>query len=395
MPVARYRIHVEQAMLDDLHARLKRARFSQLPDVSGWERGTRTDVLRELAWYWHEQFSWHKQAAVLNAMPLYTTRVAGHTLHFVHQRSRDKGALPVLLLHGWPDSFYRYHRVVDEFANPTADGVAGFHVVVPSLPGFPLTGNEKFDDDTQPLRKTAQLVWNLMVSLGYERFAVAGGDTGGTVAQLMALDHPHSVAALYLSDLGSRALQIDPKYLTKAETSYIERVQQQYASDGAYEALQRSRPRALAPALQDSPIALASWILDRFHAWSDHNGSMYSVFSRDELLTNIMLYWTTGTMTSSMLLYQRESRSPSIASHSFISTPTAFALYPRDIGGVPPRQLGERIANVQRWSEMPHGGHFGAWEVPELFINDIRAFLGDFRSAASTSADVDVTAGVT
>ena len=158
-------------------------------------------------------------------------------------------------------------------------------------------------------------------------------------------------------------------------------------TDGAYETLQNTKPRSISPALNDSPIGLASWILDRFHAWSDHNGHLYDVFPQDELLTNIMLYWVTETIDSSTLLYHNESSSPSLSESAFVDRPVGLALFPRDIGGIPPRQLAERSLNIQRWTEMPHGGHFAAWEVPELYVNDLREFFRQFRAPTAIVSD--------
>lgn len=383
MLVPRFRIQVEQPMLDDLQRRLGQTRFARFTKSGGWDFGTSTEYLEELVAYWRTDFNWNQQASKLDALAQYMGRVGGNDVHFVHERGPSASAMPLLLLHGWPDSFYRYHKVIPPLSNPTAHGdnaLDSFDVVVPSLPGFTLTGHINACDGPQPLRCAADLMWKLMTeTLGYQKFAMAGGDIGRSIAQLIAIDHPESVIALHLTDLGSRVAGVNPSLLTKPEQKYLAELQKITGADGAYEAVQSTKPRSLALALNDSPVGLASWIVDRFHAWSDHNGNIYQTFTQDELLTNIMLYWTTATIGSSMQVYFGETTASSFKKDDFVERPVGMALFPKDIGGIPPRQLAERFLNVQRWTEMPHGGHFAPWEVPELYVNDLREFFREWR----------------
>jgi pimeloyl-ACP methyl ester carboxylesterase len=370
---------VEQAVLDDLQVRLGRVRWARLPlDDTRWDGGTSPVYLRELVEYWRGAFDWRRQEAQLAGLPQFKAQVGSANMHFVHARGRGPRPAPLLLLHGWPDSFYRFHKVIPMLSDPASAGgdpADAFDVIVPSLPNFAFTGPVPLGEH-QPTRQSAQLLWQLMTEvLGYRQFAVAGGDGGSVLGQIMAIDHPESVIALHLTDLGWHVAQTDPASLTKPERKYLEASRKRFMADGGYAMVQSTRPRSLAPALQDSPVALASWIIDRFHAWADRPAKLESSFSKDELLTNVMLYWITGTIGSSMFNYHADARSPSLCPSDRVTQPVGVALFPRDLGGIPPRSLAERTLNVQRWTELPRGGHFAALEVPELYARDLVEFL--------------------
>jgi pimeloyl-ACP methyl ester carboxylesterase len=377
-----FRVHVEQSVLDDLQQRLDRTRWTRRVEGSGWSHGTDSAYLRDLVSYWRTGYDWQYHEVRLNAHPHLIARVEGEDLHVI-MTSRRSRATPLLLLHGWPDSFYRYHKVIPTLSALTGgDPGDAFDVVVPSLPGFPLTGPLRYLPREQPTRHAAHLIWKLMTNvLGFDRFAVAGGDGGGVIAQILAIDHPESVIGIHLTDLGWHAMQADPAPLSRPEQKYLADVNQQFMSDGAYARIQATRPRSLAPGLSDSPAGLASWIVDRFHAWCD--GDLDSAFSKDDLLTNIMLYWVTQTIGSSVQSYFAEARSPSLTPADHVDCPVGVALFPADIGGIPPRQLAERTLNVQRWTEMPCGGHFAALEEPELYARDVIAFFQALRGGGA------------
>jgi pimeloyl-ACP methyl ester carboxylesterase len=370
-----FRIAVAQDVLDDLQTRLARTRWTRVAADAGWSHGTSADYLRDVVSYWRTRYDWRTHEARLNALPQYVAPVDGERFHFVHARGRGLRAIPLLLLHGWPDSFYRFHKVIPKLNDPATPGDS-FDVVVPSLPGFPFTGALHHAPAERQNRHTARLLWRLMTDvLGYERFAVAGGDGGSVLAQILAIDFPQSVLGIHLTDLGWHIANTDPSSLSRAEHKYLEASNKRFMTDGAYAMVQTTRPRSLAPALNDSPVGLASWILDRFHAWSD--GDLDARFTRDGLLTNVMLYWVTQTIGTSVLHYHAEARSPSITTAERVDRPVGMALFPHDIGGPPPRSLAERTLNVQHWTEMPRGGHFGALEEPALYAGDVAAF---FRS---------------
>jgi pimeloyl-ACP methyl ester carboxylesterase len=369
-----YKIDVDQGVLDDLRERLAETRWAELPDESDWAFGTSRGYLRDLIEYWQSGFNWRRQEARLNELPQFKARVDSTDVHFVHVRSRGAGRMPLLLLHGWPDSFVRYHKVIPLLGD-------SFDLVVPSLPGFPLTGPLEGAGPDQPTRQSARLLWRLMTDvLGYPRFGVVGGDGGSVLAQILAIDHPEGIAAIHLTDLGWHVYNVDPSPLSTPEQKYLENAKKRFLADMAYAMVQNTRPRSLATALNDSPVGLASWIVDRFHSWSD-SGDVDLSFGRDELLTNVMLYWVTQTIGPSMYNYFAEVRSPSLTPADHVDRPVGLALFPRDIGqAIPPRALAERTLNVTRWTEMSKGGHFAAWEVPELFARDVLAFFQDQTS---------------
>jgi microsomal epoxide hydrolase len=364
-----FRIQVEQQVLDDLHTRLQRTRSHSLPTESGWKLGTSSTYLQQLLTHWRVGYSWHEQEAELNRLSHFKTTLDGTEIHFVHARGNAPNRVPLLLLHGWPDSFYRFYKVIPL--------LVAFDLVVPSLPGFGFSGPPQRTQQEQPIRQSARLLRKLMTEvLGHARFGVVGGDTGATIAQAMALEHPENVVGIHITDLGWRATSIDESSATAEERKYLAASKKHFMADGAYTMVQTTRPRSLGPALTDSPAGLASWILDRFHSWTDPKDDGVSRFSRDELLTNIMLYWVTGSIASSIFTYCAEARSPSLNGSDRVDVPVAVALFPNDMGGTPPRSLAERNLNVQRWTEMPRGGHFAALEEPELFATDVAEFFG-------------------
>jgi microsomal epoxide hydrolase len=269
-------------------------------------------------------------------------------------------------LHGWPDSFLRYRRVIPLLtgADTGDEHEFNFDVVVPSLPGFAFTGLLQPAEEIPGIRRVARLLHRLMTEvLGYRQFIVAGGDGGSAIAQSLALQFPGSVIAVHLTDIGWHANARDES-LSDIERKYVEAAKRKFMQDGAYAAVQASQPRALAAALNDSPAGLASWIVDRFRSWADSPRHLEASFSKDELLTNITIYWVTQTIQSSIYGYLAETRRPSLAPGDFVDRPVGLALFPRDAVGPPPRRLAERSLNVVHWTEMASGGHFGAWERP-------------------------------
>ena len=379
-----FRIQVDQSVLDDLQMRLRRARRTSLSQDS-WNLGTNPDYLREILEYWQSSYRWREHEAALNDLAQFKARVGDTDMHFVHERGADGRATPLLLLHGWPDSFCRFRKVIPKLVAPTParrGGGRSFDVVAPSLPGFAFT--EPHLIRTQPNRHSAELLWSLMTEvLGYERFMVAGGDGGSVLAQIIAIDHPESVLGVHLTDLGWHAYDVDPESLSSSERTYLDAAKKQLQRSGAYALVQRTRPRSLAAGLNDSPVGLASWILDRFHDWCDFDRDLEQSVSRDDLLTNIMLYWVTQTIGSSMFSYYGEGRSPSLTRDAFVERPVGMALFPKDIGGIPPRSFAQRTLDVQHWSQMPRGGHFAALEVPESYVRDLIAFREQLTGIAS------------
>jgi pimeloyl-ACP methyl ester carboxylesterase len=378
-----FKLHVERDVLQDLRVRLERTRRVRGIAAPDWKHGVDPSYLDELIAYWLNGFDWQLQEEKLNAQPHYRASVDGARLHFVHARGRGSENLPLLLLHGWPDSFLRYVKLIPILADPRRMGFSlddAFDVVVPSLPGFPLTGPVAHPAGRSANRHSAQLLWRLMTEvLGYERFAVAGGDGGSMLAQILAIDYPDSVIAIHLTDIGWHATDVNMDWLSRAEAKYVRAAHRRFLADGAYAAVQMSQPRSLAVGLNDSPVGLASWIVDRFHSWSDPRADFRRAFRKDVLLTNIMLYWTTQTIGSSMLSYYSEAHRPSLTPSDYVDCPVGLALFPFDGAGVPPRSFAERTLNVRRYARMSSGGHFAALEVPGLLVREIFDFLGPLR----------------
>jgi pimeloyl-ACP methyl ester carboxylesterase len=348
-----------------------------------WRLGVGPAYLQELVSYWLIEFDWRRAEAALNEFAHFKANVGGARLHFIHQLGSST-RLPLLLLHGWPDSFYRYYKVIPRLTAPAnygGDPASGCDVVVPSLPGFGFTGAVPHAASEQPTRQSAELLFRLMTEvLGYRRFGVVGGDGGSVLAQILAIDHPDAVVGIHLTDLGWHTAGADPAKLSKEEQKYLEVGKKAFMADGAYAMVHSSKPQSLAPALCDSPAGLAAWIVDRFHSWCDDPGRLERSFSKDELLVNIMIYWVTQTIGSSISTYWADVRSPSLTAADKVGVPAALALFPRDIGGIPPRAFAERTLNVQRWTEMPRGSHLAALEEPERYADDVSAF---FRALGS------------
>ena len=390
MQVQPFEIHVADRVLADLRMRLLRAKPTDLERhvaEDDWAFGTSAGELRHIVAYWLDGYDWRAREAELNAMSHFRADLGDLRLHFVHERAAISSArpLPILLLHGWPDSFFRYHDVIHDLTQPGARGLA-FDVVVPSLPGYAFTGPVAFPK-IQPLVFVAERLWRLMTQvLGYDRFVIAGGDEGSPLAQLMAIRHPESVLAIHLTDLGWHVDDVDPSTLTRAEQKYLAEANKRFMKDGAYAMLQSTRPRSIATSLSDSPVGLASWILDRFHAWKSPSRTLSEAFGYDDLLTNVMIYWVTETIASSMYAYYADRRSPSLTPSDRVARPVGLALFPHDIGGVPPRSFAERTLQVERWTEMPWGGHFAALEEPEIYAADVRAFFGEVAGLGAVEA---------
>jgi pimeloyl-ACP methyl ester carboxylesterase len=370
----RFRIAIEQAVLDDLRARLQRARRARVLRHGGWDAGSDPDYLDELLRYWREAYDWRAQEQELNRLQHQVAHFEDANLHYVHETARGAAATPLLLLHGWPDSFLRYRHVIPLLTRAEDERAPVFDVVVPSLPGFGFTGPLQPVEQVPGIARSARLLHRLMTEvLGYRQFIVAGGDGGSAIAQSMALQFPGSLIAVHLTDIGWHD-HARGEALSDIERKYVEAARRRFMQDGAYAAVQASQPRALAAALNDSPAGLASWIIDRFHSWADDPRHFEASFGKDEMLTNITIYWVTQTIQSSIYGYLAETRQPSLAPGDYVECPVGLALFPRDSIGPPPRRLAERSLNVVHWTEMTSGGHFGAWERPREFAADLRNF---------------------
>ncbi|MFD4900614.1 epoxide hydrolase family protein [Streptomyces sp. NPDC058411] len=373
------------AALEDLRTRLRAARWPDAPEDAGWSLGTDLDQLRDLVAHWAESFDWPAQEAALARLPRFRVPLGGLGIHFVHAKAIAPAGpvLPLVLSHGWPDSFWRYSKVIPLLTDPGAHGADpadAFDVVVPDMPGFGYSDRPV----GRPLDSIAVAgLWaELMTVLGYERFGAAGGDVGSHVSRYLALDHPDRVVAVHRTDGGLPVFTGDPADLTPEERTWMEDVAAWSGTEGAYAAIHRTKPQTAAFGLNDSPAGLAAWIVEKLRAWSDCGGDVERSFTKDEILTNITLYWLTGTIGSSMRMYSANAAIPPAQLARRVEVPSGFSIFAGDIVR-PPRAWLERTTHMVRMTEPPRGGHFAAFEEPEIYAEELRAFFRPYRAVAA------------
>jgi microsomal epoxide hydrolase len=377
MAATPFKINVDDSVLEDLHERLARTRWPDEVENSGWSMGTNRAYLRELAGYWQREYDWRKHEAEMNKLAQYKVDIDGVGVHFIHERGKGRHPKPLILTHGWPDSFYRFHKVIPMLTDPARYGGNAddsFDVVVPSVPGFGFS-DRKAMASSAVADRWAKLMTEV---LGYERFAAAGGDIGTNVTKALARQHPDLMTAIHLTDVGYPTGQEDFSTMTQAEREFVGYTQRWWFSEGAYNMMQSTKPQTLAFGLNDSPVGLASWILSFIDTGADNHQVEEAFGGRDDLLTNITIYWATQTAGSAARMYMAEARAtyahqggPQPEGRSEV--PASVAIFPR--GEQVPREWAERTLNVQRFTKMPKGGHFAALEEPELFANDLRESL--------------------
>ncbi len=374
----------DPAALDDLRARLRATRWPDTPADAGWSLGTDLDYLRELVAYWADGFDWPAQEAALARLPRFRVRLDALRIHFVHAWAATAAGpvLPLVLCHGWPDSFWRYVKVIPLLTDPGAHGADpadAFDVVVPDMPGYGYS-----DCPAGPPLDSiavARLWADLMGVLGYPRFGAAGGDLGSHVSRYLALDHPDRVVAVHRTDGGLPVLTGDAAELGPSERAWFADVAAWGATEGAYAAMHRTKPQTAAVGLTDSPAGLAAWIVEKLREWSDCDRDVERSFTKDEILTNVTLYWLTATIGSSMRMYHANAAIPPAQLARRVEVPSGFSLFPGDILR-PPRAWLERTTNVVRVTEPARGGHFAAFEEPELYAAELREFFRPYRAAA-------------
>jgi pimeloyl-ACP methyl ester carboxylesterase len=361
-----FTIRVDDTVLDDLRERLGRTRVAdELPDA-GWDYGLPSAYLCSLVDYWRDEYDWRAHEARLNELDHFRTTIDGQAIHFVRVRASQKDAFPIMLVHGWPGSFAEFLDVIPRLG-------AGFDLVIPSLPGYGFSEPTRTRgwDPTRIARAFAEL----MHRLGYDRYGAQGGDWGAQVVTRIGAVDPEHCAAIHLN------MPIAPRpkedvVLTDADKADLAALSAFQREEAAYSLEQGTKPQTLAAGLTDSPAGLLAWIVEKFRAWSDCGGDPENVFTRDQLVTNVMIYWVTGTIASSMRLYREHRLSGETP--EYVGVPTGVARYPKEMLRLPRRWV-ERAYNVTRWVDMPRGGHFAAMEQPELFADDVAAFFGSVR----------------
>jgi pimeloyl-ACP methyl ester carboxylesterase len=391
-----FKIQVPAATLTNLKRRLAEARFADEPSNVGWDYGTNLTYLKSLVEYWRDKYDWRAQEKRLNAFDQFKTEIDGVDTYFVHQRSKNPNAMPLLLLNGWPSSIIEYEKVIGPLTDPAAYGGRAedsFHVVIPSMPGFGFS--DKPHERGYDPERIARMWVQLMARLGYTRYAAHGSDWGNGIATRVALDDPAHVVALHVAGCGVAPVVPVANAGDPARVSALPNSAVNAAHNLGYQEIQSTKPQTLGQALSDSPIGLASWIVEKWYDWSDHDGDFEKVFTKDELLTNIMIYWVTNSGASSTRIYY-ESRhmlgglapTPFPRPEGRVSTPTGCGSFPRqydrrdapvDTSSAEARKAAEARYNVVHFTTMPNGGHFPAFEQPKLWVDDIRAFFAIMR----------------
>ena len=371
-----FRIAFSQRAVADLHRRIDATRWPTMPFATGWSAGTDDAVLRSLVRYWRTEFDWFEVQERLNRHaqlrgPLGDPEGELHCFLFAPgPEAREVAPFPLLLLHGWPGSFIELIPAA-ELLSRGAGGGPAFEVIVPSLPGYGFSDVPP-EPGMHPGR-IAERMHALMGALGYERYGVQGGDWGAVIGARLARAHPEAVAGLHLNfpplPAAAEGVELSPE-----ESEWWSRQTEWRAREGAYGAIQGTKPQTLAYALNDSPVGLLAWILEKFWAWSDHGDDLWETFDRDDVLANVTLYWLTAKVLSAARTYYEARQEPPEQPSGRIETPTAYARYPAEPWAVP-RSAIERSYNLVRWTELDRGGHFAALEQPELFADDVSAFF--------------------
>lgn len=371
-----FSVNVPDETIESIRARVKEYPWHEMPDDGGWEYGTNLDYLKEFCEYWVNEYDWRKQEAKINQFSHFKASVDGIDLHFIHEKGSGSNPKPLIISHGWPGTIVEFLDFIDLLAHPENHGgniEDAFDVVAPSLPGFGFSGRPP-----RPYgpRKMAGLFNELMIdTLGYDSYIAQGGDWGGAISSWLGYEHAPACRAIHINILTMRHKD-GPQ--SAEEEAWVAKFEQDQVMQNGYRTQQATKPQTLSYGMMDSPVGVAAWILEKMNAWSDTDGdNVESVYTKDQLLTNIMVYIVTRTFnTASWIYYGRREEGGRILSPEGkrVEVPTGCALFPAEMLAWPPRSYAERIYNITQWTEMPRGGHFGAMEQPDLLIEDIRKF---------------------
>jgi len=369
-----FRIDVPTEVLDDLRARLAQTRWPEVECVDDWSQGIPLAYTRELAAYWADGYDWRAREVALNRFDQFITEIDGLDIHFIHQRSPHADALPLVITHGWPGSIAEFQKVIEPLVNPASGRPEdAFHVVCPSLPGYGFSG--KPAETGWGVGKIAQAWETLMLRLGYERYGAQGGDWGAAVTTQIGRNGGHC-SAIHLNMPIARPAAGSGGDLTEDEQQGLAAYAEHRQWGTGYSKQQSTRPQTLGYGLVDSPVGQLAWIVEKFWAWTDCDGHPENALSRDELLDNVTLYWATASGASSARLYWESFNN--LVTDGRVELPTGVAVFPKEILRTP-RRWCEAAYNVTHWSTMPRGGHFAAFEQPDLFVDDVRAFFATVR----------------
>ena len=371
-----FKINISQKIIKDIYNKVKNYPWNSMVNMKGWEHGSNLSYMKEISNYWIKGFNWKKHQDEINKFSNFTTTIDKLNIHFIKEKASKKNATPLLIMHGWPGSIIEFITIIEKLAHPEKFGgnkEDSFDVIVPSLPGFGFS-----DKPAKPIgpRKMANIFNKLMTkNLGYKNYLAQGGDWGATISNWLAYDYPNKCKGIHINCLTMR-LQSGTK--TKKEKDWQKKFDKDQIKQDGYRTQQATKPQTLSYAMMESPVGIAAWIIEKMHGWSDlKKNRIDSVYTKDILLANIMIYIVTKTFNSSAWIYygRREEGGRFLPKeHLPLKTPTAVALFPKEYLEWAPRSYVERIYNVQRWTKMSKGGHFAALEQPDLLVKDIRDF---------------------
>ncbi len=385
MKLLPFRLEFTRRAIEDLHRRLDAARWPELPFGTGWSAGTNDETLRDLVHYWRREFDWFTVQERLNRLAHVRGPFEGDELHAVLYARGGAPRLPLLLIHGWPGSFIELLTAAERLSE-ASERHPGFDVVVPSLPGFGLS--EASHAPGMHPGRIAERMHLLMQALGYQHYGVQGGDWGAVIGARLARAHPEAVVGLHLNFPALLVTPQEPEEPSLEERAWAGTMQQWRDVEGAYSRLQSSKPQTLAYGLNDSPLGLLAWILEKFWAWSgrpEERGGLWERFDREAVLANVTLYWLTGTaLSAARTYYEARRETPQFQPTTRLNVPTAFARFPDEPWSAP-RDVIERSYRLVRWTEMPRGGHFAALEEPDLFVRDVTDFFATLGESFSGS----------
>ena len=383
MEVHPFKIEIPEQTLQDLQARLERTRWPDEIHGSEWDYGTNMAYLKELVDYWRTSFDWRAQERLINSFSHFKTQVDGLDIHFIHEKGKGPNPVPLVVTHGWPGTFFEMHKIIPLLTDPASHGgdpADAFDVVAPSMPGYGFSGHPS--ERGMDVLGVGDVMAKLMSEgLGYQRFGAQGGDWGASVTAKLGLSYPDNVIGIHTTSVVRPTPYLGPgsRELTEAEKGLINQREDWLAAEGGYSHIQGTKPQTLAYGLNDSPVGLAAWIVEKYRTWSDCGGDVEKKFTKDDLLTTITIYWVTESISSSTRLYYETLRKPwELGPDESIRVPCAIAIFPKELSQ-PPREWAERSYNVQQWTVMPSGGHFAALEEPTRLVDDVRNFFRPLR----------------
>lgn len=370
-----YSVFVHQEILDDLNLRIKNTRWPDEINNSDWNFGASLSYMKELSSYWLNDFSWRKIEHEINTFPNFIADIDGHQVHFIHIKGKGEKSTPLIITHGWPGSIIEMLKLIPLLTN---NKNCSFDLVIPSVIGFGFSSKcvENGCDNTY----VAEIWHKLMLMLGYDKYAAQGGDIGSGISTRLAMNYPDNIIGIHLNYVSdSFKPYMSEEELSEDAIKYIQGLEEWASREAGYAYIQSTKPITLAYGLNDSPIGLCAWIIEKFNSWSDNEGNLENIFTKDEILANVTLYWVTQSIHSSIRIYNENSKNPmKFGINDFVTPPVAYANFPKELSR-PPKAYMSKGYNVKQWTNMPKGGHFAAMEKPELLAEDIIKFFKSIK----------------